>query len=224
MRLCIDYRALNVIIIKDRYPLPRITDQLDKLMGKEYFTTLDLAQGYHQVLMQEDAIEKTAFITPDGHCEYLRVPFGLANSPAVFQRVINKVLGDLRHEKVLAYMDDVLIPTSTEGQGLELLDQVLTLVENAGVKLNLSKCSFLMCRLEYLGHEISAEGIQPGKRKTVAVAKFPIPSDVHSVRQFIGLASYFRKFVKDFAVVASTVKVRTRRGATTSYRKAGDSF
>lgn len=193
IRMCVDYRALNAITVKDRYPLPLISDQMNKLANKTLFTMLDLAQGFHQVPMHPGSIDKTAFITPDGHCEYLRVPFGLSNSPAVFQRIINKMLGELRHEEVLAYIDDLLIPSSSEAEGLRLLEMVLDLVEKAGVKLKLSKCLFLQDRIEYLGHEVSAGGIQPGRRKIQAVREFPVPQNVHQVRQFMGLASYFRK-------------------------------
>ena len=202
VRMCVDYRALNRSTVKDRYPMPLVSDQLDRLAGKCYFTTLDLAQGYHQVPMHPDSVPKTAFVTPDGHYEYLRVPFGLANAPAVFQRVINKMLGDLQNGAVLAYMDDLLIPSATISEGMVLLERVLNLVAEAGLKLNLSKCSFLKGQLEYLGHEVSAAGVQPGTRKVRAVSDFPAPENVHGVRQFVGLVSYFRKFIRNFAVLA----------------------
>nr|CAI5824178.1 unnamed protein product [Callosobruchus analis] len=214
IRMCVDYRALNAITVTDRYPLPLISDQLDRLANKNYFTTLDLAQGFHQVPMHPDSVDKTAFITPDGHYEYLRVPFGLANSPAVFQRVINKMLGQLRYGEVLAYIDDLLIPSATEEEGLELLALVLDLVEKAGVKLKLAKCSFLQASIEYLGHEISGEGVRPGRRKIEAVMKFPEPKDVHGVRQFVGLASYFRKFVHNFSAVARPLTDLTKKDVT----------
>ncbi|XP_064210819.1 uncharacterized protein LOC135265341 [Tribolium castaneum] len=211
MRLCVDYRALNAITVKDRYPLPLIADQLDRLSGNRYFTSLDLAQGYHQVPMHSDSIHKTAFVTPDGHYEYLRVPFGLANSPAVFQRIINQMLGNMRHDQVLAYMDDLLIPSVDVATGLELLRKVLELIRDAGVKLKVAKCSFLQEKIDYLGHEISVEGIRPGQRKVDAVLKFPEPSDVHSVRQFMGLASYFRKFIRNFALLAKPLTNLTKK-------------
>ena len=153
VRMCVDYMVLNRSTVKDRYPMPLVSDQLHKLAGRRFFTTLDLAQGYHQVPMHPDSVHETAFVTPDGHYEYLKVPFGLA---AVFQRVINKMLRGMQNEAVLAYMDDLLLPSVTVPAGIVLLERVLQLVAEAGLKLNLSKFSFLQDRLEYLRHEVSA--------------------------------------------------------------------
>nr|CAI5836698.1 unnamed protein product [Callosobruchus analis] len=202
MRMCVDYRALNAKTVKDCYPLPRIDDHLERLRGCQYFTSLDMASGYHQIPMAKDAVNKTAFITPDGHYEYLRMPFGLANAPAVFQRCINMILGSLRFTTALAYMDDILIPSSTLEAGFEALEEIFSVFSNAGLTLRLAKCYFFRRSIEYLGHEISSEGVRPGKAKIIAVEKFPVPKNVHEVRQFLGLASYFRKYVKDFACIA----------------------
>lgn len=152
--------------------------------------------------VNELSISKTAFVTPDGHYEYKRMPFGLANAPAVFQRAMNHILGPLRFDKAIAYIDDVLIPTETFEDGMEMLKQVLIRFKNSGLTLRLGKCNFLTERIEYLGHEISCRGVQPGKQKCEAVAQFPKPTDVHKVRQFLGLAGYFRKYVKGYAGIA----------------------
>lgn len=130
VRMCVDYRALNKLTVKDRFPLLRVDDQLDRLAGKCFYSMLDLAQGYHQV------------VTPDGHYECLRVPFGLTNAPAIFQRVVNKMLKEAQGDEVLAYMDDILIPSTTVSHGLYLLRSVQGMVKKAGLKLNLEKCSF----------------------------------------------------------------------------------
>ena len=116
-RMCVDYRALNRITVKDRYPLPRIDDLLDRINERKYFTSLDLASGYHQIPISEDSISKTAFVTPDGHYEYIRMPFGLTNAPAIFQRTINQILGSLRFNTALAYLDDILIPSVSVEEG-----------------------------------------------------------------------------------------------------------
>ena len=139
--------------------------------------------------MHPDSMSKMAFITPDGHYEFLRAPFGLANAPAVFQWVIDKMLGDMQNESVLAYMDDLLVPSTSVQSGIAQLERVLQLVADAGLKLNLAKCSFLKGKLEYLGHEISGDGVRPGDKKIQAVSNFPIPENAHGVRQFVGLAS-----------------------------------
>ncbi|KAK9693072.1 RNase H-like domain found in reverse transcriptase [Popillia japonica] len=210
-RMCVDYRALNAKTIKDRFPLPHVDDFLDKLKGCRYFTSLDLASGYHQIQLEESSIPKTAFITPDGHFEYLRVPFGLCNAPAVFQRTINKVLGNLRYGKALAYMDDILLPSADFHSGLANLRLVFQSLRDAGLTLRLSKCQYFMEKVEYLGHEISSEGVQPGRRKTECVDRFPEPTDVRSVRQFLGLAGYFRKYIKDFAIIARPLTNLTKK-------------
>ncbi|XP_046141101.1 uncharacterized protein LOC123987675 [Osmia bicornis bicornis] len=149
-RLCVDYRALNRITIKDRYPLPLIDDQLGK--GR-YFTTLDMTSGFHQIPIAAESIEKTTFVTSDGHYKYLRMPFGLNNAPAVFQRAIHRALGNLRNKVALAYIDDVLIRSSTVEGGLDRLDQVLKALSIVGFSLNLPKCKFLQEKVEYLGRQ-----------------------------------------------------------------------
>lgn len=213
MRLCVDYRALNAVTIKDRYPLPLIEDELSKLAGKTIFTSCDISQSYHQIPIAADSINKTAFITQDGQYEYLRVPFGLANSPAVFQRMIHKVLAKINNgrDHILTFMDDILLPSESIGRGLELLELLLSTLEEANLKLNISKCSFLKEELNYLGHKVSKEGIKPGDAKIKAVADFPTPLNVRQIRQFVGLCSFFRKFIKNFALIAKPLTELTRK-------------
>jgi hypothetical protein len=209
-RMCVDYRSLNAKTIKDKYPLPRVDDYFEKMHGSQYFTTLDLASGYHQIKMAEDSIAKTAFITPDGHYEYLRMPFGLVNAPAVFQRAINSVLGKLRYHTAMAYLDDILLPSTTFKMGLHTLREVFELFRRAGMTFRLSKCRFFHEQLEYLGHEISVKGVRPGQAKTKAISNYPRPKNVHEVRQFIGLTSYFRKFIQGFAAIAKPLTTLTK--------------
>ncbi|XP_059055505.1 uncharacterized protein LOC131849440 [Achroia grisella] len=201
-RLCIDYRALNRRTKKDHYPLPRIEDQLDQLAGSKMFISLDLASGYYQIPIAEASQEKTAFVTPDGQYQFTRMPFGLVNAPSVFQRTMNKILADAKIKYALIYMDDFLIPATSFEQGLDRLEEVLALIKRGGLTLKLSKCRFFFDRIDFLGFEVGADGIKPGSKKTEAVDKFPAPRNVHELRQFVGLASFFRRFVKGFALIA----------------------
>lgn len=210
-RLCVDYRGLNKQTIKNKYPLPRVEDQLDNLCGSSYFTSLDMASGYYQIPMKENSIAKTAFITPDGHFEYLRMPFGLVNAPAVFQNLVNQVLGPSRFTTALPYMDDILVPSVDYDDGFDNLQNVLCLLRKANLTLQLSKCYFFQTHVNYLGHEISKEGIRPGSAKILAVQNFKEPQNVREVRQFLGLTSYFRKFIKNFALIAKPLTNLTRK-------------
>lgn len=201
-RLCVDFRALNNKTRKDCFPLPLIDDQLTNLSGNSYFTTLDLASGYYQVPMAEESRRFTGFVTPDGHFEFKRMPFGLANAPAVFQRAINKILGNKRFESALAYLDDILVPSIDLEEGFKRLEDVLKLLRENNLTLKLSKCRFFDNTITYLGYEISANGIRPNEHKILAVKDFPVPQNVHEVRQFLGLAGYFRRFVNGYGEIA----------------------
>ena len=202
-RMCVDYRSLNRITTRDFYPLPRIDDQIDYLKGKKWFTTLDLFSGYYQIPIDNKSVPYTSFVTPDGQYVFLRMPFGLTNAPATFQRTLNNALGDLKGTIALPYIDDILIPSENVDVGIENLEKVLIKCREAKLSLNLKKCSFLMQKIMFLGYELSKDGMRPGLEKISAVQNFKSPSNVHQVRQFLGLASYFRKFVKGFGFIAN---------------------
>lgn len=210
VRMCIDYRKLNAITVKDKYPLPRIENQLERLAGNNCFTTLDLKSGYHQLKVAENSRPYTAFITPDGHYQYKRIPFGLTNAPAVFQRAINDILGSLRFSYALAYLDDILIISNGRKEGLERLENVLKIFRNANLTLNREKCSFLKSTVDYLGSVISNGELRPSQHKIEAITNFPTLRNVHDVRRFLGLASYFRKFIHNFALKAKPLTILTK--------------
>ena len=210
LRFCVDYRRLNAITRKDVFPLPRIDDLLDQLKGKSVFSTLDAKTGYWQIRMEESSREKTAFVTSNGLYEFRVMPFGLCNAPATFQRVMQKVLAGLS-EFCSVYIDDILVFSSSIEEHVEHLKQIFKRLQRAGLMLHPQKCSFGSHEVLYLGHHISANGISPNPQKIVAVKSFPTPTSVKSIRQFLGLASYYRRFVPNFARVASPLYALTRQ-------------
>ncbi|XP_076299604.1 uncharacterized protein LOC143218356 [Lasioglossum baleicum] len=192
----------DVVSRREVYEEKRRNDQLDRLRGQKHYTSLDLFSGYYQVLVDPKSRDKTAFVSPDGQYQFKRMPFGLCNAPSVFQRMINTVLGSLKYDIALAYLDDVIIPSMTVEEGLARLTTIFTVFREAGLTINLRKCHFFKSQIEYLGFEVSALGIQPSERKVECVRSFPTPKTARDVRSFVGLASYFRRFVKGFALIA----------------------
>ena len=203
LRFCIDYRKLNAITKKDVYPLPRIDDILDILGKSRYFITLDLASGYWQIAMDPANHEKSAFVTHHGLFEFNRIPFGLCNAPATFQRLMQKVLACLEWHCCFIYLDDILVASETFEEHLQHLKLVFDHFREACLMLKQKKCFFVQLEVHYLGHVISAECIKPDHTKTEKVKQFPMPTDVTQVCQFLGLASYYRQFVPNFLSIAA---------------------
>ena len=201
-RFCIDYRKLNNVTKKDSYPLPRIDTTLDLLYGNNYFSTLDFAGAYWQVAMHPRDKEKTAFIIQNSLYEFNVMPFGLANAPATFQRLMNLVLGDLIGIVCLVYLDDVIIFSKTLADHFKNLASVFERIEMAKMRLRPDKCFFLREQLLFLGHVISSKGIEPDPAGVEKVQKCPTPTSVTGIKSFIGLASYYRRFIKDFSKIA----------------------
>ena len=203
LRFCIDYRKLNAATIKDAYPLPRIDDSLDCLSGSKWFCTLDLASGFWQVEMDPEDREKTAFCTRGGLYEFNTMPFGLCNAPGTFERLMELVLAGLQWEICLIYIDDVIVFSKTVEETITRLGQVLERFREAGLKLKPKKCLLLQKQVAYLGHIISESGIATNPEKVKVVKDSKEPQDVSELRGFLGVTSYYRRFVKGYSDIAA---------------------
>ena len=203
-RPVIDFRQVNKVTEDDRYPLPVLKDILMSLgHGNRFFSSLDLLNGYWQVPMAPKSREITAFSTPRGHFEWLRMPFGLKSSPITFQRFVNTLFADMIGKNVYAYLDDLILFDRDAESHFSSLKLVLTKLREAGLKAKLSKCDFLRTSITFLGHLVDADGIHALDDKIKAVKNFPRPQNVDNVRSFLGLCGYYRSFVKGFASIAS---------------------
>jgi hypothetical protein len=198
-RLCIDYRALNKITIRNQHPLPRIDEMFEQLHGSCVFSKLDLASGYHQIRMHEDSIEKTAFKTRYGHYEFVVMPFGLTNAPATFQSVMNTILAPFFDRFVLVYLDDILIYSKSMDEHVEHLKSVLAALREHKLYCKRFKCQFGSKQVEYLGHLLTPQGIMVDPKKVAAIRDWPDPTNVSQLRGFLGLVQYYDAFVDHFA-------------------------
>ena len=203
LRLCVDYRALNKITIKNRYPLPRIEDLMDRLTGAKYFSKIDLYSGYHQVRIKEDDVPKTAFRTRYGHYEFLVLPFGLTNAPATFMALMNDVFREQLDKFVVIYLDDILVYSKTKQEHEEHVRIVLEILRQHQLYAKKEKCELFQTRVEYLGHYISADGIEVDDKKVQAIKDWITPANLTELRSFLGLANYYRRFVKQFSTIAA---------------------
>ena len=198
---------------RDARPLPRVDDLLDALQGYDLFTTLDLRSGYWQLSVSPDDREKTAFVTPTGSWEFLRVPFGLSGAPASFDRAMQIIMSGLNYDSCLCYFDDIIIPSKGIQEHCERLEKVLTRLRQHNLKVKASKCCFAAPKVLYLGHTVSAKGIHTDPAKIKAVFELSEPSNLEQVRSFLGLAGYYRKFIPNFATVAAPLTDLTKKGS-----------
>ncbi|XP_076248026.1 uncharacterized protein LOC143187672 [Calliopsis andreniformis] len=202
-RLCIDYRELNRITVKDNFPSQLIDDNIDQLKEKKFFTTLDLKDGYYNVRMAREAIQFTSFVTPLGQYEFLYCPFGLTNAPKVFHRFIRKVFSNLiRTGKMLPFFDDFFIATETLEEHLEILQEIFRAAGQHRLTFRLDKCFFAQNEIDYLGYHVSVDGIRPSDNNIASVINYPIPRNAKEVLRFVALASYFRRFIPQFSMIA----------------------
>ena len=200
LRFCIDFRKLNSRTVRDAYTLPRIDDTIDALIGAKYFSKLDLRSGYWQVEIEEDSKHKTAFTVGNmGFYECNRMAFGLTNAPATFQRLMERCMGELNLKECLIFLDDILIFSETFEEHLERLEAVFSRLKQHGLKLKPSKCEFFKTSVTYLGHVVSQNGVQTDPDKLAALSTWPIPTNIKSLRSFLGFTGYYRRFIQDYA-------------------------
>jgi hypothetical protein len=210
LRLCVDYRGLNAVTVKNKCPLPLIEEFFDRLAGATVFSKLDLQSGFNQISMRPEDIEKTAFGTRYGHFEYLVMPFGLTNAPATFQGMMNEVLQGGIDSFCLVFIDDILVYSRNEKEHLEHLEWVLKRLEAHKLKVKASKCEFGKPELVFLGHVVSAEGLKVDPAKTQGVQAMEPPTNVQEVRRFLGATGYYRKFIKNYAARAAPLTELTK--------------
>ena len=211
MRMCIDYRELNKLTVKNRYPLPRIDDLFDQLQGASFFSKIDLRSGYHQLRVHDDDIPKTAFRTRYGHYEFLVMPFGLTNAPAVFMDLMNRVCRPYLDKFVIVFIDDILIYSKNKQEHEQHLITILQLLRNENLYAKFSKCEFWLRQVQFLGHVVNEEGIHVDPAKVEAVKKWEAPRTPTEVRSFLGLAGYYRRFIENFSKIALPLTQLTQK-------------
>nr|ABD28305.1 RNA-directed DNA polymerase (Reverse transcriptase) [Medicago truncatula] len=214
MRLCIDYRQLNKVTIKNRYPLPRIDDLMDQLVGARVFSKIDLRSGYHQIKVKDEDMQKTAFRTRYGHYEYKVMPFGVTNAPGVFMEYMNRIFHAFLDRFVVVFIDDILIYSKTEEEHAEHLKIVLQVLKEKKLYAKLSKCEFWLKEVSFLGHVISGDGIVVDPSKVEAVSQWETPKSVTEIRSLLGLAGYYRRFIEGFSKLALPLTQLTCKGKT----------
>jgi hypothetical protein len=207
--MCVDFRALNKITVKNHYPLPRIDDFLDQLRYAKYFTKLDLRSGYHQVRIAEEDIWKTTFKTKQGLFEWLVMPFGLTNAPATFMRVMNDVLRPFLDDFVIVYLDDILIFSKSRDEHVMHVNKVLDVLRKEQLFLKMSKCEFGKTSLVYLGHIVGGGELKIDPSKVEVILNWPKPNTVTEVRSFLGATQYWRKFIANFSSIAAPLHALT---------------
>ena len=219
IRICVDWRSLNSLTVKDAHPLPHLQQALDCLAGCSWFSTIDMRQGFLQVEINEADRQKTAFYTPNGLMQFRKMGFGMCNAPATYQRMMELIMSGLSWEEVVAYVDDLIIFSKTFDEHLKSIERVLARLRSSNLKLNPGKSFFAYRSVTYLGHEVSATGISPAKEKVRAILEMADPQSVEDVRRVIGMLGFYRRFVPSFATIAQPLHQLTQKSATFSWNE-----
>ncbi|XP_019235260.1 PREDICTED: uncharacterized protein LOC109215615 [Nicotiana attenuata] len=221
-RMCVDCRAINKITVKYRHPIPRLDDMLDQLHGSKIFSKIDLKSGYHQIRMNPGDEWKTAFKTKYGLYEWLVMPFGLTNAPNTFMRLMNHIFKDFHGKFVVVYFDDILIYSNNLDEHVEHLKQVFEVIRKQHLFANLKKCTFCVDRVVFLGFVVSSKGVEVDEEKIKAIKEWPKPNSVTEIRSFHGLASFYRRFVRDFSTIAAPLTEVVKKDKVFSWGKEQD--
>ena len=215
--MCVDYRRLNSVTYKDPYPLPHIDTCLGSMNGAVWFSTLGLRSGYHNIPIKATDREKTVFITRRGCFRYKVMPFGLTCAPSVFQRLMDLVLCGLTYETCLVYLDDIIVFSPDFDSHVVRLEEIFQRLRAANLKLHIKKCSLFQQRVHFLGHVLTESGIEVQPEKVSVVQQWPVPRSLTELRSFVGLCSYYRRFIPGFADIAAPLHALTRKNARFSW-------
>ena len=209
--MCIDYRELNEVTIKNKYPLSRIDDLFEQLQGAAWISKMDLRSGYHQLEVREEDVHKTAFRTRYGHYEFVVMSFGLTNAPAAFMDLMNRLCMPMLDKSIIVFIDDILIYSKSKEEHADHLREVREVLRKKQLYAKFFKCDFWLQEVQFLGHHISREGIKVDPAKIEAVMSWETPKTPTKIRSFLGLVGYYRRFIQNFSKIAIPLTKFTRR-------------